>query len=216
MPGSSRTRSCRAWSRGLQLFVVLVVLLVTVGTALAGEPGESSSGSDAKKWGDIGLSVLGGLTQLILGIALAVTSITLGLRVIGRTLPDVKILDELRNKNIGVGLMTAGVVIAYTKVISTGIKQIGDSISVAPGIGSFVGGVVNLVIGLTVASIGVTWAFKALSKVAPGIKLAEELNKGNAAVGLFVAGVLYGISEMIAAAVQGIGPGLAGALSRLI
>jgi uncharacterized membrane protein YjfL (UPF0719 family) len=204
-------RSSVRWITGSA--VVLLVLL-SAGTALA-ETGDGS-GADLRKWSDIGLSVLAGLVQLVVGIALAVVSITIGLRIVERTLPDVKIIDELRNKNIAVGLMTAGVVIAYTRVISTAITQIGESISVAPGLGAFVGGVVNLAVGIAVASIGVTWAFKALARVAPGIKLADELNAGNTSVGLFIAGVLFGISAMIAAAVQGIGPGIAAALARLI
>lgn len=188
---------------------VAIALVAMTSPAFAVEP-------DAKRWSDIGLSVFGGVIQLVIGIGLAVTSIALGLRIVERLLPSLRIVEELKNKNIAIGLMTAGVVIAYTKVISTGIKQIGDSISVAPGLGAFIGGVINLVIGLVVASIGVTWAFKALGRVAPGIALEEELNRGNIAAGLFVAGVLYGISEMIAAAVQGIGPGLAGALSQIV
>lgn len=197
---------------GLMILGVLAVVAPAFAAQQTPPPAEAAQ---LKTWGDIGLSVLGGCVQLLLGIGLAVTSIGLGIRIVSRTLPQVNIIEQLNKRNTAVGLMTAGVVIAYTKVISTGIKQIGDSISVNPGIGAFVGGVVNLGIGLLVASIGVTWAFKALSKVAPGIKIADELNAGSTAVGLFVAGVLFGVSEMIAAAVQGIGPGLAGALSLL-
>ncbi|MCA9300313.1 MAG: hypothetical protein KDA28_14680, partial [Phycisphaerales bacterium] len=120
-----------------------------------------------------------------------------------------------KKKNIAVGFMTAGVVIAYTKVISTAIAQIGVSIAVEPSFAAFGAGIFNLLIGLAIASVGVTWAFKALSKVIPGVNLAEEMNNDNRAIGLFVAGVLFGLSEMIAAGVEGIGPVIAGALGKV-
>ncbi len=164
----------------------------------------------------VGLALLGGVVQLGLGIGLAVVSISLGIRLLDRVLPQVKVITSLQDGNRAVGVMTAGVVIAYTKVISTGITQIGESVSVSPSIPAFVGGLVNVGIGIALASIGVTWAFKALSRATPLLDLTAELNKDNLSVGIFVAGVLYGISEMIAAAVSGIGQTLASAFQTLM
>jgi uncharacterized membrane protein YjfL (UPF0719 family) len=164
----------------------------------------------------LGLALFGGLVQLLLGITLAVVSIAIGLRILNRVLPDVNVTEALKNKNVAVGVMSAGVVIAYTKVISTGIVQIGESLSIAPSIGAFIGGILNVLIGLALASLGVTMAFKALNKVMPSIQIADELNNNNIGVGLFVAGILFGISEMIAAAVSGIGQALASVLSNFI
>jgi uncharacterized membrane protein YjfL (UPF0719 family) len=163
-----------------------------------------------------GLALLGGVVQLIIGIAFAVLSISIGLRILTRVLPAVNVVEALKARNTAVGAMAAGVVIAYTKVISTGIKQIGESISVAPSLGGFAGGVVNVLLGVALASLGVTAAFKALNRVTPSIKIDVELNENNLAVGLFVTGVLFGISEMIAAAVSGIGQAMAGVLSNFI
>lgn len=163
-----------------------------------------------------GLALLGGVVQLIIGIAFAVLSISIGLRILTRVLPAVNVVEALKARNTAVGAMAAGVVIAYTKVMSTGIKQIGESISVAPSLGGFAGGVVNVLLGVALASLGVTAAFKALNRVTPSIKIDVELNENNLAVGLFVTGVLFGISEMIAAAVSGIGQAMAGVLSNFI
>ena len=164
----------------------------------------------------MGLAVFGGLVQLGLGIGLAVVSISLGIRILDRVMPDVKVISSLQAGNRAVGIMTAGVVIAYTKVISTGIVQIGESVSVAPSIPAFLGGLINVGIGIALASIGVTWAFKALSRATPQLDLTKELNADNIGVGIFVAGVLYGISEMIAAAVSGVGQSLASAFQNLL
>ena len=162
------------------------------------------------------VALLGGVVQLIIGIAFAVLSISIGLRILTRVLPAVNVVEALKARNTAVGAMAAGVVIAYTKVKSTGIKQIGESISVAPSLGGFAGGVVNVLLGVALASLGVTAAFKALNRVTPSIKIDDELNENNLAVGLFVTGVLFGISEMIAAAVSGIGQAIAGVLSNFI
>jgi uncharacterized membrane protein YjfL (UPF0719 family) len=204
--------STRTGIRPLALLAGLATALLVLPPAFA----QSEAVSQPAQQIGLGLALLGGFVQLILGVALAVTSIAIGIRILSRVLPEVNVTDALSKRNSAVGVMTAGVVIAYTKVISTGITQMGHSISVAPSIGSFIGGAVNVAVGIALASIGVTWAFKALTRVTPNLAVAQELNGGNVAVGLFVAGVLYGISEMIAAAVSGIGQALASALSRLI
>jgi uncharacterized membrane protein YjfL (UPF0719 family) len=200
---------------GRSVVCALVLLTILLLSSSASAQDAVAEGDDTAQIVGFGLSLAGGLVQLILGVALAVTSISIGLRILGKVLPDVKITEQLRAKNSAVGVMSAGVVIAYTKVISTGITQIGESISVAPSIGSFIGGIVNVLVCVALASIGVTWAFKALDKVLPQLKVSEELNNRNVAVGLLVAGVLYGISEMIAASVSGIGQALASVLSSL-
>lgn len=161
------------------------------------------------------VALVGGAAQLIVGVFLAVTSIAIGINILGKVLPKVNVTDELKKANRSVGIMTAGVVVAYTKVISTGITQIGDAISTNPSLGAVIGGLVNVLVGVLLASIGVTWAFRALNRVTPSIRLEEELNKDNLAVGLFVAGVLYGISEMIAAGVSGVGQAVGSALSAI-
>jgi hypothetical protein len=187
-----------------------LVSLTPLSTVFAQAAAQEPSGAG------IGLALVGGAVQLVLGLAMAVTSIVIGLRILSRVFPALKITEELLKKNKAVGVMSAGVVIAYTKVISTGITQMGAAISVAPSIGSFIGGAVNVIVGLALASIGVTWAFKALDKVATEIDIAKEMKEDNVAVGLFVAGVLFGISEMIAAAVSGIGQAVASALSPIL
>jgi uncharacterized membrane protein YjfL (UPF0719 family) len=197
------------------LYLLLLTLLgtfFTLGTLFA----QDTSGGKTIETVGFGLAILGGLVQLILGVALAVVSISIGIRILGKVLPNVNVTEALKNRNAAVGVMTAGVVIAYTKVISTGITQIGESISVSPSIGAFIGGIINVLVGVALASVGVTAAFKALNRVTPSIAIDEELNNNNLAVGLFVAGILFGISEMIAAAVSGIGQALASVLSNFI
>jgi len=153
------------------------------------------------------MALVGGLVQLILGIVLAITSIILGLKLMSKLLPKILIWEELKKKNLAVGLMAAGVVIAYTQVINTGIRGMSDAVAFAENkILGFIGGLIAVVIGIGLASIGVTFAFKAMDKLTKDIDETEELTtKQNVSIGIFYAGVLFGISSMIAAAVSGLG-----------
>lgn len=194
-----------------------LTLLVLLGAAVVLSEAFAADGIEASvQTVGLTLALVGGIVQLILGVSFAVVSISIGLRILGKVLPDVNVVEALQARNTAVGAMAAGVVIAYTKVISTGITQIGESISVAPSIGGFVGGIINVLLGVALASLGVTAAFKALKRVTPSIKIDAELNNNNLAVGLFVTGVLFGISEMIAAAVSGIGQAFASVLGTFI
>lgn len=153
------------------------------------------------------MALLGGIVQLILGIVLSITSIILGLKLMGKLLPKIQFWEELKKKNLAVGMLAAGVVIAYTQVINTGIRGMSDAVAFADNkILGFIGGLVAVLIGIGLASVGVTFAFKAMDKLTKDIDETDELtNKQNLAIGLFYAGVLFGISSMIAAAVSGLG-----------
>ncbi len=154
------------------------------------------------------LGIVGAIIQLILGIALAMFAIFAGTKVLAQLLPEIKIWDEIKKKNSGVGALTAGVVIAYTNVITRGIMGMSKAVSVNPSLFGFAAGFVSVLIGIGLSSLGITIAFKALDRLTKDIDETEELKKGNLAVGLLIAGILYGVSSMIASAVDGLGAAL--------
>ena len=164
------------------------------------------------------IALLGGIVQLILGIVLAITSIMLGLKLMTKLLPKIKIWDELKKKNLAVGLMAAGIVIAYTQVINTGIRGMSEAVAFADNkVLGFVGGLVAVIVGIGLASLGVTLAFKAMDKLTKDIDETEELTtKQNVAIGIFYAGVMFGVSAMIAAAVSGLGKAFGIAFGSLL
>jgi len=169
----------------------------------------------ASKNARIGWSLAGGAVQIVLGITLAIVAITMGMNILGKVLPEVQIKDQLKAMNKSVALMAAGVIIAYTKVLSTGVSQMGEAVAFHQSWKAFAGGLVNVGVAFGVGTIAITWAFKALSKVTPEFVIADELNKDNVAIGLFLFGVLYGVSEMIASGVNGIGMPLSSAFMDL-
>ena len=164
------------------------------------------------------MALVGGVVQLILGIILAISSIMLGFKLMSKLLPKIKIWDELKKKNVAIGLMAAGVVIAYTQVINTGIRGMTDAVAFAQNkILGFIGGLIAVMIGIGLASLGVTLAFKAMDRLTKDIDETEELTtKQNISLGVFYAGVLFGISSMIAAAVSGLGKAFGVAFGSLV
>jgi len=174
-------------------------------------PGE---GGIIGKWAWL-MAIIGGLVQLVLGVGLAIVSIYLGLNVLTKLIPTVKIWEEIKKGNYAVGVVCAGVVIAYTQVLNTGIRGMAAAVSTNPSFWGFVAGLLSILFGILFASLGVSFAFKALDKLTKDIEEPEELNKKNLAVGILIAGILYGVSSMIAAAVSGIGPAIAAGLEAL-
>jgi uncharacterized membrane protein YjfL (UPF0719 family) len=167
------------------------------------------------KWELVGWSLAGGAIQIVLGVALAIVAITIGMNILKNTLPEVQIKEQLKKMNRSVALMAAGVIIAYTKVLSTGISQMGEGVARYQSWKAFVAGAINVGIAFAVGTIAITWAFKALTKVTPEFVISDELNKDNVAIGLFLFGILYGVSGMIASGVDGIGKPIASALMSI-
>ncbi|MCX8173009.1 MAG: DUF350 domain-containing protein [Thermoplasmata archaeon] len=188
--------------------IVLATILIGAGIATADNNTTGTTTSDlAWLW-----AILGGLLQLIIGIALAIASIYLGLNVLSRLMPKINIWEEVKKGNYAVGIVCAGVVIAYTQVITSGIRGMTTAITTNPSLLGFVAALISVLIGILLASLGITLAFKALDKLTKNIDETEELNKKNLAVGILIAGILYGVSSMISAAVSGIGGAVAAAM----
>lgn len=199
----------KIWISGILSFIIGTVFACGVISASGGST--SVGGIPSWVW-----AIFGGLAQLLIGIGLAIAAIYLGLNVLSRLLPKINIWQEVKNGNYAVGIVCAGVVIAYTQVITSGIRGMTAAIVERPDLIGFIAALISVILGIVLASLGVTLAFKALDKLTKDIDETEELNKRNLAIGLVIAGVLYGVSSMIAAAVSGIGGAIAAAMGASI
>jgi len=189
----------------------IVLATVLIGAGIVAADGNNTTGTPADQYAWL-WAIIGGLLQLCIGIGLAIVAIYLGLNVLSRLIPRIKIWDEIRKGNYAVGVVCAGVVIAYTQVITSGIRGMTTAITTNPSLLGFVAALISVLIGILLASLGVTLAFKALDKLTKDIDETDELQKKNLAVGILIAGILYGVSSMIAAAVSGIGGAIAAAM----
>lgn len=179
----------------------------------------------SSQWGPVFGSLGGlilGILQLIVGLSLAAFSITKGLQLLSRLLGGVDIWTEIKNRNIAVALLAAGVVISYTRVISGGIDAMTRSLltlgtgGVLNGVIGLVAGVINLFVAISVASFAITVVFRVMDKLTANIDEKAEFKANNTAIGAVYCGILIGVSALVAAGVTGIGSGVSLFLNALV
>ncbi|MBK9990795.1 MAG: DUF350 domain-containing protein [Verrucomicrobia bacterium] len=207
-------------SLGSSLKLATVVFTAAALTTSA-QAAEASSGGWAAVGGSLG-GLLLGVIQLIVGLSMAAFSITKGLQLLSKLLGGLDVWAEVKNRNIAVALLAAGVVVSYTRVISGGIGAMTDSLAtlgtgnVANGAIGLVAGLINLFVAVSVASFAITIVFRVMDKLTSSIDEKEEFKAGNAAIGAVYCGILVGVSSLVAAGVGGIGSGISMFLSALV
>jgi uncharacterized membrane protein YjfL (UPF0719 family) len=209
-------------TRSVIKFSSLVVGIGAFGSvASAATEATAQSGSWAAVGGSLG-GLLLGLIQLIVGLSLAAFSITKGLQLLSRLLGGIDIWAEVKNKNIAVALLAAGVVISYTRVISGGIDSMTRSLlalnsgGVLNGLIGLVSGVINLAVAIMVASFAITVVFRVMDKLTSTIDEKAEFKANNAAIGIIYCGIMIGVSSLVSAGVTGIGTGISMFLAALV
>lgn len=182
---------------------------------------EGTTSSWAAVGGSLG-GLLLGVIQLVVGLSLAAFSITKGLQLLSKLLGGLDIWAEVKNKNVAVALLAAGVVVAYTRVIAGGIGAMSDSLatlgtgSVYSGVIGLVSGVINLFVAIAVASFAITVVFRVMDKLTTSIDEKAEFKGNNVAIGALYCGIMIGVSSLVAAGVSGIGSGVSLFLNALI
>lgn len=152
------------------------------------------------------ISVIAALIQLVVGLALAMGSVYIGLKMFDRLTKGVNEWDEIKKGNIAVGILMAAVIVSIANVVQSGVGGILSNMSggweeMLVGI---LLGLVNLAIGLVFAIIAIYVAIRVLDKITTEIDEMKELAAGNIAVAIIMAGVLIAVSFVISSAVSGI------------
>lgn len=153
------------------------------------------------------------LVQLIVGLALAMGSVYLGLRMFDKLTEGIDEMAELRKGNIAVAILLGAIIFSIANVVEAGVVSLTSGI--VPGLtgvqiaAALVIGIVNLVVGIILAVFTIYIAVNVLDKITVGLDEFKELKKGNVAVAIMMAAVLFAVSFVIRAAVSG----LANALS---
>jgi uncharacterized membrane protein YjfL (UPF0719 family) len=188
--------------------------------------GEFGAGSSSTVWGAL-LALLLSLVQLALGLGLAVFAINAGMKLVSALLSKggepINIWEQIKNKNVAVALLGAGVVISYANVIGSGIAGItaslngliGGGLTLKQALSGVVGGAVNLAVAIAVASLAITLVFRVMEKLTKGMSERQEFAQNNFAVGAIYCGLLIGVSQLVASGVAGVGTGVNLFLSTL-
>jgi uncharacterized membrane protein YjfL (UPF0719 family) len=184
------------------------------------EAAQSAAGSPSVLAAVFGLVM--GVVQLIVGLSIAAYAINKGFQIVSGLLSGIEIWAEVKKRNAAVALLAAGVVISYTNVIAGGIKAMTTGLQslangeLSSGIGAVIGGALNLLVAVMVASFAITVTFKVMDKLTGNINEKEEFKNGNVAIGIVYAGILIGVSGLISAGVSGIGGAVTSFLSALL
>jgi uncharacterized membrane protein YjfL (UPF0719 family) len=152
--------------------------------------------------------VIAAFVQLIVGLALAMGSVYIGLKMFDRLTKGVDEWAQIKKGNVAVGIVMAAVIFAIANVVQSGVVTITSGLGANQDVGkmlvSLLIGFINLAIGLIAAVVSVWIAIKVLDRITTDIDEMAELQKGNVAVAVIMAGVLIAVSFVIGSAVSGI------------
>jgi uncharacterized membrane protein YjfL (UPF0719 family) len=157
------------------------------------------------------LGLVLGIVQLAIGLSIAAFAIHKGFQVVARMLEGLDIWAEVKRKNVAVAALGAGVVVSYTRVIGSGVESMTQglgnlaSLDVMAGVSAILGGILSLVIAISVASFAITVTFRVMDKLTKDINEKDEFRNNNVAIGVVYAGIMIGVSGLVSAGVSGIG-----------
>jgi len=160
------------------------------------------------------VSVAAAVLQFVVGLALAMGSVYIGLRMFDRLTKGVNEWEAIKNGNVAVGILLAAVIISIATVVQSGVLQVTAHLGVDESLDDMlVGlglGLISLLVGLIAAIIAIFIAVRILDRITKDIDEMSEIAKGNVSVAAIMAGVLISVSFVISAAVSGVSNALGG------
>lgn len=147
-----------------------------------------------------------GIIQLVISIVVAVIALYIGFSVLGRITSDIDEEKEISKGNAAVGILIGAVFISIAIVVQSGVA--GISIGIRNALNgdfySLAASVIQLILGIILAVVAIYIALRILDRMTKGIDEFKELEKGNVAVALEMAGVIIAVAIIIQSGVMGI------------
>jgi uncharacterized membrane protein YjfL (UPF0719 family) len=146
------------------------------------------------------------IAQLTLGLLLAMGSVYLGIKMFDKLTEGIDEMKELQKGNVAVAILLGAIILSIANVVEGGVYGLTQSI--IPGltfvelVAALLIGVVNLVVGVILAILSIYVAVSMLDKITVGIDEFKELKRGNVAVAIMMAAVLFAVSFVIRGAVM--------------
>lgn len=155
------------------------------------------------------------IIQVLVSLGFAMLAVYAGIRIFDKFTKGIDEMAELRRGNIAIGILLAAVILSYATVISGGVGsltsvvlRVGEQSLMASLVG-LLGGIVNLLVALGLASAAIYLALSIFGKVTKEMDEQAELRKGNLAVAFLLAGILLAVSTVIASGVASVGAAIA-------
>ncbi|WP_026068722.1 DUF350 domain-containing protein [Methanomassiliicoccus luminyensis] len=159
-------------------------------------------------WDTAIVSAMAAVVQLVVGLVLAMGAVYIGLKLFDRLTKGLREWEEIKNGNVAVGIFIAAVIISISFVIQSSVASLLAGLDTATdpaGLAVVLGlGLLNLAIGIIAGVGSVYLAIKIFDRITVDIDEMKELEKGNVAIAIILAGVLLAVSFIIASAVTGI------------
>ncbi len=150
------------------------------------------------------------LAQVVISIALSIAVIYIGINFLKRLI-NIDFFQELRRGNKAVSYLILGMMIAIAIVVASGIGGLTSVIlrgfspdNTAEFFRALVVGLMQLIGGLILSIIAIYIAITGWNKITKNIDELKELQRGNQAVGLVMAGIMIAVAIVIQAGIVGL------------
>ena len=175
---------------------------------LAQANNDTSTG-DALVSASVGLLIA--VLQVLVSLGFAMLAVYAGIRIFDKFTQGIDEMAELRRGNLAVGLLMGAVILSYATVISGGVRSLTTVVlsvgnaSLGQVIVGLVGGILNLLIALALASAAIYLALRLFGKITHEMDEQEELRRGNTAVAFLLAAILFSVATVISSGVESVG-----------
>lgn len=160
----------------------------------------------------IGVGLAIAIVKLVLGLFLAMGSVYLGMRMFDRMTEGIDEMSELKRGNVAVAILLGAIILSIANVVEGGVSGLTSSLmpslTIMQVVAGLIIGIANLVIGLFLSVFAIYIALRVFEKVTVGIYGLKELKRGNVAVAIIMAAVLFAVSFVIRGAVAGMAAAL--------
>lgn len=198
----------------LSFAAVAVALVATAAFAQdqGGAPAPAAApAAEAAKTGFDGaialvLALVMAIISLLITLWLAMKAVSKAISMFDKTTQGIDEWAELRKGNVAVGLLMGAMILSVANVTRGAILGLTENLT-NPALSitfalQIVVGVLNLLIGLWIATNVISMTLKILDKSTKDVEEMKEIGKGNVAVALMVTGVLLGVSTIVSAGIE--------------
>jgi uncharacterized membrane protein YjfL (UPF0719 family) len=151
------------------------------------------------------VGLLFAIIQLIIGLVLALGAVYIGLKMFDKLTEGIDEMEELKKGNAAVAILLGAIILSIANIVEGGVSGITGTFSAnltqTQMMVAFVIGIANLLVSLILAVLAIYLSVNILDKITVGIDEFKELKKGNVAVAIIMAAVLFAVSFVIRASV---------------
>src|SRR5581483_922287 len=128
------------------------------------------------------------IIQVLVSLGFAMFAVYAGIRIFDRFTKNIDEMAELKRGNLAIGVLLGGVILSFATVIAGGVRSLTNVVlsigarSVGSTLVGLVGGILNLLIALGLASAAIFIALNIFGRLTKDMDEEAELKRGNVAV----------------------------------